>query len=85
VYGDPANYRFLTKSVRPQLRLIEIPEGASKDLSEEPVTSCPILIWVVGWAWNADDLRVRLGLSDNSFGVADFYEAFVVFRNPPYT
>jgi mannosyltransferase len=85
VYGDASNYRFFTKSVRPRLRLIEIPEGASEDLRDEPVTSCPILVWVVGWAWNADDLRVRLGLSDSSFGVADFYEAFVVFRNPPYT
>ncbi len=85
VYGDSANYRFFTKSVRPQLRLIEIPEGATKDLGHEPPTSCPILLWVVGWAWNADDLGGRLGLSAPSFGVADFYGAFVVFRNPPYT
>jgi hypothetical protein len=40
---------------------------------------------VVGSSWNADDIRAKLGLSDNSFGVADYYEAFVVFRNPPYT
>ena len=85
VYGDAANYRFFTKSVRPRLRLIEIPEGATKDLGHEPLTSCPILVWVVGWAWNADDLSGRLGLFAPSFGVADFYEAFVVFRNPPFT
>jgi len=85
VYGDAANYRFFTKSVRPQLGLIEIPEGGFRDLGREPASSCPILVWVVGWSWNADDLRERLGLSDSSFGVADFYEAFVVFRNPPYT
>jgi len=83
VYGDAAYYRFFTEAVRPRLRLLEIPEGESKDLRREPATSCPILLWVVG-AWNADDIRAKLGLSDNSFGVADFYEAFVIFRNPPY-
>ena len=85
VYGDAAYYRFFTEAVRPRLRLLEIPEGEFKDLSREPTTSCPILLWVVGASWNADDIRAELGLSDNSFGVADFYEAFVVFRNPPYT
>lgn len=85
VYGDAAYYRFFTEAVRPRLRLIEIPEGQSKDLSREPTSSCPILVWVVGSSWNADDLRTKFGLSDSSFGVADFYEAFVVFRNPPYT
>jgi uncharacterized membrane protein len=85
VYGDAANYGFFTKSVRPRLRLIEIPEGESKDLRREPSGSCPILLWVVGWWWNPDDFRERFGLSDNAFGVADFYAAFVVFRNPPFT
>ena len=85
VYGDAAYYRFFTEAVRPRLRLLEMPEGEFKDLSREPTTSCPILLWVVGASWNADDIRAELGLSDNSFGVADFYEAFVVFRNPPYT
>jgi uncharacterized membrane protein len=85
VYGEADYYYFFTKSVRPKLSLIEIPEGGSKDLSGEPVGPCPILLWVVGRSRNADDLRVRFGLSDSSFGIADFYEAFVVFRNPPYT
>jgi hypothetical protein len=85
VYGDAAYYRFFTEPVRPRLRLIGIPEGESKDLSHETGTSCPILLWVVGASWNPDDIRAKLGLSDNSFGVADFYEAFVVVRNPPFT
>ena len=84
VYGDAANYGFFTKPIRPQLRLIEIPEGGSKDLSREPASSCPILLWVVGWWWNADDVRVRFGLDNSCCAVAGFYEAFVVFRNPPH-
>jgi hypothetical protein len=48
VYGDALNYRFFTQSVAPDLRLIEIPEGAAADLGNEPITSCPILLWVVG-------------------------------------
>jgi hypothetical protein len=85
VYGDAAFYRFFTKRVRPQLSLIEIPEGGSKDLSGEPSTSCPILLWVVGWWWNPDEMRERFGLSSNAFGVADFYAAWIVFRNEPNT
>ncbi len=85
VYGDAAYYRFFTGAVRPALRLLEVREGDSADLSREPASACPILLWVVGSSWNADDIRARLGLSDNSFGIADFYEAFLVFRNPPYT
>jgi hypothetical protein len=85
VYGDAAYYRFFTGAVRPGLRLLEIREGDPTDLSREPASSCPILLWVVGSSWNADEIRARLGLSDNSFGIADFYEAFLVFRNPPYT
>jgi hypothetical protein len=85
VYGDAAYYRFFTGTVRPGLHLLEIREGDSKDLSREPASSCPILLWVVGSSWNPDDIRARLGLTDNSFGIADFYEAFLVFRNPPYT
>ena len=85
VYGDAAYYRFFTGTVRPGLHLLEIREGDSKDLSREPASSCPILLWVVGSSWSPDDIRARLGLTDNSFGIADFYEAFLVFRNPPYT
>ena len=85
VYGDAAYYRFFTGAVRPGLHLLEIREGDSKDLSRDPASSCPILLWVVGSSWNPDDIRARLGLTDNSFGIADFYEAFLVFRNPPYT
>jgi len=51
VYGDASNYRFFTRSVRPNLQLIEIPWGAAPKLGNEPTTtSCPIVLWIVGVA-----------------------------------
>jgi uncharacterized membrane protein len=84
VYGDALNYRFFTKSVTPGLRLIDIPEGAAADLGNEPITSCPILLWVVGVPeWDLDDLLVRLGLSRSSLEVVEYHEAFVILRKQP--
>jgi hypothetical protein len=84
VYGDALNYRFFTKSVAPDLRLIDIPEGAAADLGNEPITSCPILLWVVGVPeWDLGDLLVRLGLSRSSLEVVEYHEAFVILRKQP--
>ena len=81
VYGDASNYRFFTQSIRPNLQLIEIPWGAAAGLSSEPTTSCPIVLWIVGVAaWDLDDLLARLGLSRSSAEVAEYHEAFVIFR-----
>jgi hypothetical protein len=84
VYGDVLNYSFFTKSITPNLRLIEIPEEGAADLGNEPITSCPILLWVVGvHEWDLYDLLVRLGLSRSSVEVVEYYEAFVIFRKQP--
>jgi hypothetical protein len=84
VYGDASNYRFFTRSVRPNLRLIEIPWGAVADLGNEPVTSCPIMLWIVGVAaWDLDGLLPRLGLSRSSSEVAEYHSAYVIFRKHP--
>ena len=84
VYGDAVNYRFFTKRVRPNLHLIEIPEGVGAELSNVPLTACPILLWVVGVpAWDLDDLLLRLGLSRTSLEVAEYHEAFVILRKQP--
>ncbi len=84
VYGDPLNYRFFTKWVAPDLRLIDIPEGAAADLGNEPITSCPIMLWVVGVPeWDLGDLLVRLGLSRASLEVVEYHEAFVILRKQP--
>jgi hypothetical protein len=81
VYGDALNYRFFTERARPNLHLIEIPERAGADLSDVPLTSCPILLWIVGVpAWDLDDLLVKLGLSRSSIEVVEYHEAFVVLR-----
>jgi len=81
VYGDASNYRFFTGSARPHLRLIEIPWGGAAELGNEPVTSCPILLWIVGVAaWDLDDVLVRLGLSRSSSEVVEYHAAFVIFR-----
>jgi hypothetical protein len=40
VYGDLSLYRFFTKWVRPDLDLIDIPEGAAADLSNLPLSTC---------------------------------------------
>src|SRR5438477_8205241 len=75
VYGDPLNYRFFTKWVAPDLRLIDIPEGAAADLGNEPITSCPIMLWVVGVPeWDLGDLLVRLGPSRASLEVVEYHE-----------
>jgi hypothetical protein len=84
VHGDALNYHFFTKSVMPDLRLIDIPEGAAADLGNEPITSCPILLWVVGVSeWDLGDLLVRLGLSRSSLEVVEYHEAFVILRKHP--
>jgi len=85
VYGGAANYRFFTRSVRPNLQLIEIPRGAAADLGNEPTTtSCPIVLWIVGVApWDLDDLLDRLGLSRSSSEVAEYHSAYVNLRQHP--
>jgi uncharacterized membrane protein len=81
VYGDVSLYRFFTTRVRPDLDLIEIPEGAAADLSNPPVTTCPILLWIVGVPeWDLDDLFSNLGVSRDSVQMAAFHKAFVIFR-----
>jgi len=81
---DALNYRFFTKWVAPDLRLIDIPEGAAADLGNEPVTSCPIMLWVVGIPeWDLGDLLVKLGLSRSSLEVVEYHEAFVILRKQP--
>ena len=84
VYGDASIYRFFTRSVRPNLQLIEIPRGAAANLGNAPTTSCPIVLWIVGVArWNLDELLGRLGLSRSSFEIAEYHLAYVIFRKPP--
>ena len=81
VYGEAMNYRYYTARRRPDLRLIDIPEGTAADLSVEPVTPCPVLLWVVGVpSWDLDELLARLGLSRSSSQVVEYHEAFVVLR-----
>jgi uncharacterized membrane protein len=81
VYGDVSLYRFFTKRVRPDLDLIEIPEGAATDLSNLPLTTCPILLWIVGVPeWDLDDLFSTLRISRASVEIAAFHKAFVIFR-----
>ena len=78
------NYRFFTRSVRPKLQLIEIRWGAVGDLDDEPTTSCPIVLWIVGVArWDLDDLLDRLGLSRSSSEMAEYHLAYVIFRKHP--
>ena len=82
VYGDALNYGFFTKWVAPDLRLIDIPAAA--DLGNEPITSCPIMLWVVGVPeWDLGDLLVKLGLSRSSLEVVEYHEAFVILRKQP--
>lgn len=85
VYGDASNYRFFTRSVRPNLQLIEIPRGAAADLGNEPTTtSCQVVLWIVGVAlWDLDDLLDRLGLSRSSSEVSEHHSAYVIFRKHP--
>ena len=81
VYGSSEVYRFFTKSVRPELRLIEIPAEAAADLGSWPTTSCPILLWAVEVAaWDLDQLLARLGLSHSGFEMVEYHNAFVVLR-----
>jgi uncharacterized membrane protein len=81
VYGEAMNYHYFTARRRPDLRLIDIPEGTAADLSNEPVTPCPVLLWVVGVpSWDLDELLSRLGLSRSSSQVVEYHEAFVVLR-----
>jgi hypothetical protein len=63
------------------LQLIKIPWGAAANLSKEPTTSCPIVLWIVGVApWNLGDLLDRLGLSRSSSEVAEYHLAYVIFH-----
>lgn len=79
-----AQLSFLHKIDHADLRLIEIPEGGAADLSNEPNTSCPILLWVVDVPdWDLGDLLVRLGLSRSSVEVVEYYKAFVILRKQP--
>ena len=81
VYGDASLYRFFTKWVRPDLDLIDIPEGAAADLSNLPLSTCPILLWIVGVPeWDLDDLFSKLGVSRASVEIAAFHKAFVISR-----
>jgi hypothetical protein len=84
VYGDASNYRFFTRSVRPNLQLIEIPWGAAADLGDvSTATSCPIVLWIVGVApWDLDDLLER-NLSRSAYDVAEYHLAYVIFRKHP--
>ena len=84
VYGEALSYRYFIARAKPDLRLINIPEGAVVDLSNEPTTSCPVLLWVVGVpSWDVDELLLRLGLSRASSLVVEYHEAFVVLRKEP--
>ena len=69
--------------MRPDLRLIEVPEGAAADLGNQPITSSPVVLWIVGPISDLDDLLERSGLSRASLEVADFYYAFVILRKQP--
>jgi len=82
VYGEAMNYRYFAARLRPDLRLIDIPQGRAADLSNEPLTPCPVILWVVGVpSWDVDELLARLGLSRSSSQVVEYHEAFVVLRN----
>lgn len=84
VYGDALTYRFFTRSVRPNLDIIEVPEGAAVDLGNERMTSCPVVLWVVGVApWDLDNLLLRLGLWRSSLEVVEYHNAFVLLRKQP--
>jgi mannosyltransferase len=83
VYGDARHYRFFTKSVRPDLRLIEIPQGAAAVVGDDPTPACPIVLWIVGPIWELDGLLLRSGLSPDSLRVADFYYALVILHKQP--
>ena len=81
VYGDVSLYRFFTKWVRPDLDLVDIPERGALDLSSLPVSTCPILLWIVGVPeWDLDDLFSKLGVTRASVEIAAFHKAFVIFR-----
>lgn len=81
VYREGVYYRYFTGRVRPDLRLIDTPDGAAADLSNEPVTPCAVLLWVVGLpSWDLDELLARVGLSRSSSQVVEYHKAFVVLR-----
>ena len=84
VYGEEQYYRFYTGKVRPQLRLREIPEGGTADLSHEQVSGCPILLWIVGVPeWELDGLLAGVGLSRSVTEIIEYYEAYVVLARRP--
>jgi uncharacterized membrane protein len=79
VYGEMQYYLFYTSKLRPQLQLREIPEGGTADLSHEPISSCPILLWIVGVPeWDLDGLLVKVGLDGAEIEIISWYEAYVV-------
>jgi hypothetical protein len=52
------------------------------DLGNEPITSCPILLWAVGVPeWDLGDLLVSLGLSRSSLEVVEYHKAFVILAS----
>jgi len=79
VYGEAQYYRFYTTKLRPQLRLSEIPEGGTADLAHQPISSCPILLWIVGVPeWDLDGLLATAGLDSSEIEIIGWYEAYVV-------
>jgi hypothetical protein len=48
------------------------------------MTSCPVVLWVVGVApWDLDNLLLRLGLWRSSLEVVEYHNAFVLLRKQP--
>jgi mannosyltransferase len=81
VYGEAFNYRYFTDQARPAMRLLEIPRGGRADLSVEPRSDCPILLWAADlWRVDLDALLPTLSLDSSSIDIVEFYRAFVVMR-----
>jgi len=79
VYGEAQYYLFYTGKLRPHLQLREIPEGGTADLGHEPISSCPILLWIVGIPeWDLDGLFATVGLDRSEIEITGWYEAYVV-------
>jgi hypothetical protein len=81
VYGEAFYYRYFTDKARPAMRLIEIPYGGGADLSVEPRSDCPILLWAADlWKVEIDALLPTLSLDPSSVDIVEFNKAFVVMR-----
>jgi uncharacterized membrane protein len=82
VYGDIANYRYLTEKERPHLELIEIPIGGVVP-PLRPSTDCNVLVWAADLPRSEfDALLSRLPMDRPCERVAAFYWAFVALRDP---